>query len=195
MPYTGAAESPQLESSSSRARPEGAYKEIKTEADIDILLALINEIWPEVFIPIIGKDQVDYMLVHYQGREAIESDIMRAVRYFFIEAEGVPVGYFAYLLEQDRLAISKIYLKKEHRGRGLSSGVFAFFEEVALRNGKEKLFLRVNRNNKQAADIYLHKGFKITDSVDQPLGDRFFLNDFLMEKEIKKFDNSPSFTV
>jgi GNAT superfamily N-acetyltransferase len=131
------------------------------------------------------------MLVHYQGREAIEGDIMRAVRYFFIEEEGRAVGYFAYSLEQDRLAISKIYLKKEYRGRGLSSGVFAFLEETALRNGKGKLFLRVNRNNKQAVDVYLHKGFKTADSVDQPLGDRFFLNDYLMEKELKKFDTGP----
>jgi GNAT superfamily N-acetyltransferase len=186
MPYTGAAESPQLDSSSSRARPERAYKEIKTEAEIDRLLALINEIWSEVFTPIIGKDQVEYMLVHYQGREAIEGDIMRAVRYFFIEEQEIPAGYFAYSLEHDRLAISKIYLRKEYRGRGLSSPVFAYFEDVAQRNGKEKLFLRVNRNNKQAVDIYLHKGFKITDSVDQPLGDRFFLNDYLMEKELNK---------
>jgi GNAT superfamily N-acetyltransferase len=195
MTYTGAAESPQLESSSSRARPEGAYKEIKTEGDIVRLIALINEIWPEVFIPIIGKAQVDYMLVHYQGREAIESDIMRAVRYFFIEDEGAPAGYFAYSLEQDRLAISKIYLKKECRGRGLSSGVFAFFEETALRNGKEKMCLRVNRNNKQAVDVYLHKGFKITDSVDQPFGESFYLNDYIMEKELKKFDNRPPLPV
>jgi GNAT superfamily N-acetyltransferase len=126
------------------------------------------------------------MLVHYQGRDAINSDIMRAIRYFFIEEDGLPTGYFAYSMEQDRLAISKIYLKKEYRGRGFSSGVFAYFEETALRNGKEKLVLRVNRNNKQAVDVYLHKGFKITDSVDQPLGERFYLNDYLMEKEIKK---------
>jgi GNAT superfamily N-acetyltransferase len=157
------------------------FIQIKTPADIERLVELIQEIWPEVFIPIIGKEQVDYMLVHYQGKDVIAAEIERGVRYFFIEDGERPVGYFAYSLEEDHLAISKVYLKKESRGRGLSSGVFAHFEEVARNEKKGKLSLRVNRGNKQAIEVYLHRGFEIAKSVDQPL-DRFFLNDYVMEK-------------
>jgi GNAT superfamily N-acetyltransferase len=160
------------------------YKEIKTTNEIECLVGLIHEIWPEVFIPIIGKEQVDYMLVHYQGKDVITAEIERGVRYFFIDGDGVPIGYFAYLLEEDHLVVSKIYLRKSFRGLGLSSKVFFHFEEVARNNNKEKLILHVNRFNKQAIEVYLHRGFNIVKTVDQPLGDKFFLNDYWMEKKI-----------
>jgi len=160
------------------------FKEIKTTAEIERLAAIIQEIWPEVFIPIIGKEQVDYMLVHYQGKDVIAAEIERGVRYFFIEENEQYVGYFAYSLENEHLAISKVYLKKELRGRGLSSAVFDYFEEVARNEKKERISLHVNRGNKQAIDVYLHRGFEIAQSVDQPLGDRFVLNDYVMEKMI-----------
>ena len=161
------------------------FKEIKTKDEIDCLVELIQEIWPEVFIPIIGKEQVDYMLVHYQGKDVITAEIKDRVRYFFIEDAGIPVGYFAYSLEEDHLAISKVYLKKAFRGSGLSSKVFSFFEKVARENNKGKLSLHVNRSNKQAVEVYLHRGFIIVKSVDQPLGEKFFLNDYWMEKSIE----------
>jgi len=160
------------------------FKKIKTTEEIDCLVELIQEIWPEVFIPIIGKEQVDYMLVHYQGKDVITAEIEHGVRYFFIEDFDRHIGYLAYSLEEDHLLISKVYLKKEFRRQGLSSKVFSYFEEIARNNKKEKLFLHVNRSNKQAVEVYLHYGFKIVKTVDQPLGDRFFLNDYWMEKAL-----------
>jgi len=160
------------------------FKEIKTKDEIDRLICLIREIWPEVFIPIIGKEQVDYMLVHYQGKDVITAEIENGVRYFFIEDSDCQIGYFAYSLEEDHLLISKVYLKREFRGLGLSSGVFSYFEKIAHNERKEKILLHVNRNNKRAVDVYLHHGFKIVKTVDMPLGDRFFLNDYWMEKKV-----------
>jgi len=160
------------------------FTPIKTAAEIERLIELIQEIWPEVFIPIIGKEQVDYMLVHYQGKDVIAAEIERGVRYFFVEDNNQPIGYFAYSLEADHLYISKVYLKKALRGQGLSSGIFAYFEEIARNEKKGKLSLRVNRGNKQAVAVYLHRGFEIAQTVDQPLGDKFFLNDYVMEKTV-----------
>ncbi|MDR2965348.1 MAG: GNAT family N-acetyltransferase [Treponema sp.] len=162
-----------------------SYKQIKTPQEIDTLVSLIREIWPEVFIPIIGKAQVDYMLVHYQGKDIILSEIENGRQYFFIKYAGAPVGYFAYNLEEDYLYISKVYLKKEFRGKGLSTKVFDYFEETARASSKKKLFLRVNRKNKQAIDIYLHRGFVITESIDEPLGN-FVLNDYCMEMPLAR---------
>jgi ribosomal protein S18 acetylase RimI-like enzyme len=160
------------------------FTEVKTSEEINTLIELIQEIWPEVFIPIIGKEQVDYMLVHYQGKDIITAEIECGVKYFFIKQDNNYIGYFAYSLKEEHLAISKIYLKNSSRGMGLSSKVFLYFEEIARYNNKKSLFLHVNRNNKQAIEVYLHKGFKIVKTVDQPLGDRFFLNDYWMEKEL-----------
>jgi GNAT superfamily N-acetyltransferase len=165
------------------------FREVQQGGELECLLALIREIWPEVFVPLIGKDQVDYMLTHYQGRDAVAGDMERGVRYFLVEHGGGVAGYFAYALEEDRLFISKIYLKKECRGLGLASPIFRHFEELALGNRKTKLFLHVNRFNKNAVDVYLHRGFTIVKTVDEPLGDRFFLNDYWMEKVLDPVSN------
>jgi GNAT superfamily N-acetyltransferase len=160
------------------------FREVKDDGKIDSLLELIREIWPEVFVPIIGKDQVDYMLVHYQGRDALIGEMEQGVRYFLVEKDGAYIGYFAYALEEDRLFISKVYLKRACRGLGLSSEIFRYFEELARKNQKKSLFLHVNRLNKRAVEVYLHRGFEIVKTVDEPLGDRFFLRDYWMEKNL-----------
>ncbi|MDR1144299.1 MAG: GNAT family N-acetyltransferase [Spirochaetaceae bacterium] len=160
------------------------FREVKDAGEIELLLGLIQEIWPEVFTPLIGKEQVDYMLVHYQGKDAIAKDIEQGIRYFLVEHDGGHIGYFAYSLEDDRLFISKIYLKKSCRGLGLSSKIFRYFEDLARNNQKEKMFLHVNRNNRKAVEVYLHRGFEIVKTVDEPLGEKFFLNDYWMEKKV-----------
>jgi ribosomal protein S18 acetylase RimI-like enzyme len=106
------------------------------------------------------------------------------VRYFLIGHGGRSVGYFAYSLEEDRLFISKIYLKKECRGLGLSSPVFCHLENLAREHQRGRLFLHVNRGNTQAVEVYLHRGFKIVKSVDEKLGEKFFFNDYWMEKKL-----------
>jgi GNAT superfamily N-acetyltransferase len=165
------------------------FKEVTGGDEIEVLLGLIREIWPEVFVPLIGKEQVDYMLVHYQGRDAVAKDREQGVRYFLIDRGGAYIGYFAYSLEQDRLFISKIYLKKDCRGLGLSSGVFRYLEGIALKNHKGSLFLHVNRFNSHAVAVYRSRGFEIVKTVDQPLGEKYFLNDYWMEK---KLENKPA---
>ncbi|MDR2135211.1 MAG: GNAT family N-acetyltransferase [Treponema sp.] len=159
------------------------FSEVENAAGLEALLALIREIWPEVFVPIIGKDQVDYMLAHYQGESAISADMERGIRYFLIERDGGYIGYFAYAVEQDRLFISKVYLRKAWRGLGLSSPIFRHFEELARQNRKDKLFLHVNRRNTRAVEVYLHRGFTIVKTVDEALGG-FYLNDYWMEKKL-----------
>jgi GNAT superfamily N-acetyltransferase len=161
------------------------FREVQQAAEIECLLKLIQEIWPEVFVPIIGREQVDYMLAHYQGKDAVAGDMARGVRYFLIDNDGGGcMGYFAYSLEEDRLFISKVYLKKSCRGLGMSTEIFRYFEETARKNQKKKLFLHVNRFNKTAVEVYLHRGFEIVKTVDEPLGGKFFLNDYWMEKKL-----------
>jgi len=48
-------------------------KIIQSPEDFQTLDRLIKEIWPEVFTPIIGSDQVAYMLAHYQSPAAIQN--------------------------------------------------------------------------------------------------------------------------
>lgn len=47
-------------------------KVVVTEKELDELVTVIHEVWPEAFTPIIGQKQVAYMLETYQSKEQIE---------------------------------------------------------------------------------------------------------------------------
>jgi len=49
--------------------------------------------------------------------------------------------------------------------------------------GGEFLQLNVNRANK-AKDFYLKTGFKIKETVNLDIGNGFYMNDYVMEKEL-----------
>lgn len=51
------------------------YGKIKvTENELDELMAVIQEVWPEAFVPIIGQKQVDYMLKTYQSKNRFKKN-------------------------------------------------------------------------------------------------------------------------
>lgn len=154
-----------------------------TNNNLNQLETLIQQIWPEVFLPIIGKEQVDYMLSHYQSKEAIQTEIAAGVCYFLLYAENQPVGYTAYKLEKEVLFISKLYIKAEYRGKGYMSDIFSWYEKSANETA-HKLQLRVNRQNQQAISVYLHKGFSVVKEDQASLGDGFIMDDYIMEKNV-----------
>ena len=45
-----------------------------TQNELEELVAVIQEVWPEAFIPIIGQEQVGYMLATYQSKTQIEKE-------------------------------------------------------------------------------------------------------------------------
>ncbi|WP_438763660.1 GNAT family N-acetyltransferase [Enterococcus sp. AZ194] len=159
---------------------------VKTNDEVDALYAVIKEIWPEVFTPIIGADQVAYMLRTYQSPENILSEIKRGANYFVLKEGNVSVGYTAYEVKEEAVYISKIYLNDSVRGKGYSSALFDWYEEVAQENHKNKLYLRVNQENAQAIAVYEHKGFINKGVLVSPIGEGFEMTDFIFEKEISQ---------
>lgn len=107
------------------------YKKVETTETMATLSDLIQVIWPEVFTPVLGATQVDYMLDTYQSIDQIKSEISGGVQYELILRDNVPVGYLAYAIEESQLFISKLYFLASSRGQGLSRQVFERFEKIA----------------------------------------------------------------
>jgi GNAT superfamily N-acetyltransferase len=159
-------------------------KPIKNDEDISILLPLLRTIWYEVFPPIIGMEQTEYMLEHYQSFNDIQHEIENNAKYYFINMDNLNIGYLAYEIKDEYLFISKIYLINNERGKGISSFVFKWFEEQAILAGRNKMHLHVNRNNTQAINVYKHKGFSIIKEAVTKIGNNFVMDDYFMEKQI-----------
>ena len=156
---------------------------VKTPSDIKDLFDIIQDIWQEVFTPIIGEKQVAYMLKNYQSIENIQSEIDNQANYFLLSYEDEFVGYTAYEETEDQIYISKLYLSSKLRGKGLSSDIFDWYEII----GKGKtLHLNVNQGNKLAIAVYEHRGFSRVGERYVDIGEGYVMNDFIYEKDIEK---------
>lgn len=159
--------------------------EMTTNQEVDQRIALIHQIWQEHFIPIIGKQQVLYMLENYQSPEIIKEQIQAGnYHYFILESRGESVGYLAYYLEKDGLFLSKLYLSKESRGQGIASSAMKKIEAIARENQVGKIRLQCNRDNQTTLEIYRHFGFEIVEERVTDIGSGFVMDDYFMEKKL-----------
>ncbi|MBP1044499.1 GNAT family N-acetyltransferase [Vagococcus sp. BWB3-3] len=157
---------------------------ITTEAQVEALIPLVQEIWREWYSPIIGTTQVDYMLREFQSYQEIWRQVQGDVLYFFIEVNGQAVGYTAYELSEDRLFISKLYLLASQRGQGYASQVFTWLEKQAIIQGKKILELHVNQDNQQSIEVYEGRGFKNSHELVSDIGEGFQMVDYVFEKQL-----------
>jgi GNAT superfamily N-acetyltransferase len=172
-------------------------KEITSGTDIAACAKLASESWSEHYPSIIGAEQTEYMINCYQSATDISREIAENSKYFFVMHDDSVAGYAAYELREDShggncqpgsggcLYISKLYLKKDFRGLGLSKFILSQFENATQLNGKHKLSLMVDRRNYDSIAVYKRLGFEIVGNVEREIGGGFVLKDYGMEKSLK----------
>ncbi|HOW28892.1 MAG TPA: GNAT family N-acetyltransferase [Elusimicrobiota bacterium] len=151
--------------------------------DIAAVEALARRIWREHYIPLIGEAQVEYMLTRFQSEDAIAAQIAAGYSYYLMEEEGGrAIGYLSFVLEGDRLFLSKFYVDREHRGRGFGRRALQFVETCARKKGVSKITLTVNKNNAGSIRVYAKLGFVVSGPVVRDIGSGFVMDDQGMEK-------------
>ena len=160
--------------------------EVRSEAQIADVAHLAREIWCEHYVPIIGQGQVDYMLGKFQSERAITEQIAEAYEYYIVTHHEKSVGYMAVVpkMSEASLMLSKIYVKKSARGRGLGQKMLEFMGNLCRHRNIKKIWLTVNKNNSHAIAWYSRMGFINTASLIQDIGEGFVMDDYQMEKTI-----------
>jgi len=162
------------------------FSEVSTENQIEIVEALAKEIWTEHYVPIIGEDQVKYMLENFQSKRTISEQIGAGFLYFLIKEEDQFIGYVAVLPKGNELLLSKIYIKSLRRGKGYGGKAILFIETIAKERGLKKIVLTVNKNNRAAIKAYEKFGFTNLGSIIQEIGGGFIMDDYKMEKTVRQ---------
>ncbi len=157
---------------------------VLSEHEATIVENLAREIWTEHYNPIIGSEQVEYMLERFQSGEAILQQITLGILYFLITADEEVVGYIAVHPKSDELFLSKIYVRSDQRGRGYGKKAVQFAETLAHARRLNKIVLTVNKNNVDSIRAYEKMGFKNTGSLVQDIGNGFVMDDYKMEKTV-----------
>lgn len=160
-------------------------RKAETDTQVREIADLAKVIWNEHFTPIIGKDQVDYMVEKFQSYPALKEQISEGYEYYQIFSGGEFCGYTGIRPGEDnRLFLSKLYLKKESRGHHLATGAFSFLKEICRERGYSAIWLTCNKHNDNSLGVYRHFGFEIIDTQEADIGGGFIMDDYIMEYKI-----------
>ncbi len=156
-----------------------------TPEQLEVLAALAHEIWHEFYEPLIGREQVQYMVSKFQSVAALREQLQEGYEYFLVRRDGVEVGYCGVQAQrsQGSLFVSKLYLRREVRGSGTGRACMEFLERLAVQRGLTQLWLTVNKGN-PSVQAYERLGFRIAADVVMDIGGGFVMDDFRMEKQL-----------
>lgn len=160
-------------------------EKVLTHKDILITANLASRIWNEHYIPIIGQEQVDYMVTTFQSADAIENQINNEhYLYYLIYHHSEPSGYFSIKQINDELFLSKFYVAKEQRGTGLGREAMNFISNKGKELGAGLITLTVNKNNINSIKAYEKLGFTNDGPVIADIGSGYIMDDFKMSRPI-----------
>ena len=149
--------------------------------DLEKLEELASFVWHESYEELLGKDQVEYMLGRFQNRGAFEKQLSEGYVYRICLIDEEMAGYTASVLENDRIFLSKLYLKKKYHGRGIGKALVE--DVIALYPEAKAIYLTVNKYN-PSYHIYRHLGFRVIDSVCTDIGEGYFMDDYVMQRDL-----------
>jgi RimJ/RimL family protein N-acetyltransferase len=163
-----------------------------TEKELRAIEQIARFIWHEHYTPIIGKEQVEYMLEKFQSTDVMLNQVAEGYRYYSVVEHLEPfhlskpknillIGYFAIKPEEDSLFISKFYLHPNARGNGYGRTMLTFIKEQAESGNLSKLRLTVNKYNTNSISAYEKMGFVKKEAAVFDIGNGYVMDDFVME--------------
>ncbi len=157
------------------------------EADIPALRRMAEVAFPTAYALILSKAQIAYMMRMMYSEESLHRQFaVEKQRFFIAEDDGREVGYASVERQGETLFhLQKIYVLPSAQGSGVGSALFdRIVEEVRLMQPSAcRLELNVNRHNK-AVGFYLRKGMRQVRSGDFPIGDGYYMNDYIMSLDL-----------
>ena len=162
------------------------FEKVVTEEQIKKVAEAANIVWHDAFKDILTLAQIEYMIEKFQSFNALYEAINKNnYLYYLIKTDNNVVGYTGLHEEEGKLFLSKLYILKEYRGKGISSKTFEFIENLAKEKNLKSIWLTVNKNNNHAIEVYKHKGFVIIRKQVADIGNGFVMDDYVFEKVIK----------
>ena len=154
---------------------------VLSSQQVDTLAALASKIWHEHYTPLLGVEQVDYMVEKFQSPAALTQQLSQGYLYYLMEADGVPAGFIGIHPEDTSLFLSKLYVDKPFRRQHLAARGVEFLKAYCREHGLSSIWLTVNRGNSGSIAAYEKLGFIKTREEKADIGNGFFMDDYIME--------------
>ena len=153
-----------------------------TQKDIKLLVELANKIWPNTYLEIIGRAQIDYMLELMYNEAELLNQINSGHTFLIAEENEKALGFAGFSqvdIEEHIYKLEKLYILPETQGRGLGKHMVNEVLELVSMAGGKSLILNVNKYN-NAREFYKKIGFKILEEANNDIGGGFFMDDYVM---------------
>lgn len=152
--------------------------------DIDVIRELTLEVWPPTYDPIIGKQQVAYMLGLFYTPEALAKQMDGGHQFVLGYWNDHPVAFASYGPIGDRLyKLHKLYILPDMQGNGIGRDIVNYIA-ADISDKATGLRLNVNIHNTPAKNFYARVGFNVIYDEDIDIGGGFFMNDHVLELPI-----------
>lgn len=157
-----------------------------TEKDCTLINRLASQVWEATYGHILSKEQLDYMFEWMYAPHNLTQQMNEGHVYFIGSKDGEAFGYVS-IEQQDKdlFHLQKIYVLPSFQG--CHAGSFLFKEAVkyikSIHPEPCTMELNVNRENK-ALHFYQHMGMKKVREGDFPIGNGYYMNDYIMGMKI-----------
>ena len=158
-----------------------------TQADLVPVTQLARDIWYLHYPGIITVSQIDYMLAQRYQPGIIAAQIESGEAWWDkLEVDSQLAGFASYEPGSDPLSIKldKLYVHQRVMRRGCGAALLDRVEEQSRSRGYRALYLQVNKGNTASIAFYKRTGFTVKGSVRVDIGNKFFMDDFVLSKSL-----------
>lgn len=155
--------------------------------DLPTLATLAQHIWQQHYPSIISQAQIDYMLQQRYGIGELTAELNTPQHWLDgLWLGEVMVGFANYFVSADTatMKLDKLYLHPDWHGKGLGSLLLEYVSARARQMACTALILAVNKHNLLAIKAYQRNGFVVRETIVQPIGNGFVMDDYIMEKTL-----------
>ncbi|MBQ3190870.1 MAG: GNAT family N-acetyltransferase [Bacteroides sp] len=154
-----------------------------TTNDIPLIHEMAWVVFPHTYKEILTPEQIDYMMEWMYSEDSLHKQMEKDGHIYYLAfKEDEPAGYLSIQPEGEHVFhLQKIYILPSFQGMKLGKQLF----EQAIKAIKElhpapcQMRLNVNRQNKALA-FYERMGMVKVDEGDFPIGNGYYMNDFIM---------------
>lgn len=154
-----------------------------TTNDIPLIHDMAWVVFPHTYKEILTLEQIDYMMEWMYSEDSLHKQMEKDGHIYYLAfKEDEPAGYLSIQPEGEHVFhLQKIYVLPSFQGMKLGKQLFG----QAIKAIKElhpapcQMRLNVNRQNKALA-FYERMGMVKVDEGDFPIGNGYYMNDFIM---------------
>ena len=160
--------------------------------DIPVIKGMSSVVFRHTYSTILDNEQIEYMMEWMYSTDSLMKQFSEEHVFFIAFKENIPCGYMSIQheksneIEIDIYHLHKLYVMPTMQGNGVGKLLLEKAFNYAGENkdkGYARIELNVNRNNK-AVGFYKRMGMNIVKEGDFPIGNGYYMNDYIMSIEI-----------